>query len=284
MVIAVTGAAGRVGGFVVDELIQSGHDVVAVDLREPLVAATETRRADIQDLATLADALRGCEAIVHLAAIAEEGLAPPDFTFAVNAQGTVNCLEAAVKGRARKFVYASSEAVLGFAYRTRDLKPDYFPIDEEHPLRPQDSYGMSKIAAEEACRAYARRGSLETVCIRPCYCWGPRNSATRRSRRFETRTSTTSRSGSTSTCATSRACTAWRPRVPAPSTTVYAVAPDIRAPVETAELIERFYPGVPLRREMGPNDSLISGDRAREVFGFEPKRSWRDEVALERVT
>ena len=105
MVIAVTGAAGRVGGFVVDELIQSGHDVVAVDLREPLVAATETRRADIQDLATLADALRGCEAIVHLAAIAEEGLAPPDFTFAVNAQGTVNCLEAAVKvGRKSSFM------------------------------------------------------------------------------------------------------------------------------------------------------------------------------------
>ena len=105
MVIAVTGAAGRVGGFVVDELTQSGHDVVAVDLREPIVGATETRRADIRDLATLAGAFRGCEAIVHLAAIAEEGLAPPEVTFAVNAQGTVNCLEAAVKsGRGNSFM------------------------------------------------------------------------------------------------------------------------------------------------------------------------------------
>ena len=284
MVIAVTGAAGRVGGFVVDELIQNGHDVVAVDLREPLVAATETRRADIRDLATLADAFRGCEAIVHLAAIAEEGLAPPDLTFAVNAQGTVNCLEAAVKVGARKFVYASSEAVLGFAYRTRDFKPDYFPIDEEHPLRPQDSYGMSKIAAEEACRAYARRGALETVCVRPCYCWGTElgDEAIEAIRNPDLHYQSLwvyihlrdiarlYRLASESSGAEHE--------------TVYAVAPDIRAPVETAELIERFYPGVTLRREMGPNDSLISGDRAREVFGFEPERSWRDQVALERVT
>ena len=65
----------------------------------------------------------------------------------------MNCLEAAERGGVGRFVLASSEAVLGFAYRTRDLKPDYFPIDEDHPLRPQDSYGLSKVAAEEACRA-----------------------------------------------------------------------------------------------------------------------------------
>ena len=85
----------------------------------------------------------------------------------------MNALEAAVKVGAGRFVYASSEAVLGFAYRTVDFAPEYFPIDENHPLLPQDTYGAGKIAAEEICRAYTRSGAITTACLRPCYCWGP---------------------------------------------------------------------------------------------------------------
>ncbi len=99
-------------------------------------------------------------------------MAPFEVTYRVNALGTVNCLEAAAKVGAERFVLASSEAVLGFPYRERDFKPEYFPIDEAHPLQPQDCYGLSKVAAEEACRSYTRRGVLSTVCVRPCYCWG----------------------------------------------------------------------------------------------------------------
>ena len=283
MVIAITGAAGRVGGFVVAEMVQSGHEVIAVDLNEPVVEGATFRLADIEDRDALAAAFAGCDAIVHLAAIAEEGLAPPDVMFRVNAQGTVNCLEAAVAAGVKRFVYASSEAVLGFAYRTHDFKPDYFPIDEDHPLRPQDSYGMSKVAAEEACRAYARKGLLETVCIRPCYCWGTElgEEAIESIRNPELHFSSLWVYIHLRDISRLYRLACEHPDID--HETFYAVAHDIRANAPTAELIERFYPGVPLRRELGPNESLISGAKAREVLGFEPELSWRDEVSPESL-
>jgi nucleoside-diphosphate-sugar epimerase len=283
MVIAVTGAAGRVGEYVVADLMKHGHQVVAVDLREPQDCKAEYRSADIENTESLVEAFAGCEAIVHLAAIAEEGIASRDVTFRVNAQGTVNSLEAAERVGVSRFVLASSEAVLGFAYREREMKPDYFPIDEEHPLRPQDSYGLSKVAAEEACRAYARRGAMSTVCIRPCYCWGigigeeavmalKNPEAHYRSMWVYIHLRDVAR-------AYRLACE----HEDIEHETFYVVASDIRSGVPTAELVERFYPGVPLKREMGPHDALISNDRAREVLGFEPEFSWRDEVSPDEV-
>lgn len=283
MVIGVTGAAGTVGEYVVAELAEHGHEVVAVDLHEPASAVGTFRRGDVESVTSLVEAFTGCEAIVHLAAIREAGIAPPEVTFRVNALGTVNCLEAAVQVGGRRFVLASSEAVLGFAYREREFKPDYFPIDEAHPLRPQDSYGVSKIAAEEACRAYTRRGVLSTVCIRPCYCWGiglgeealeslQNPGAHHRSLWVYVHLRDVAR--------------AYRLACETPGIeheTFYVVASDARSNVPTAELVERYYPGVPLARPMGRHDSLIANDRAHEVLGFRPQLSWRDEIDPQRV-
>ncbi|HYP47190.1 MAG TPA: NAD(P)-dependent oxidoreductase [Thermoleophilaceae bacterium] len=283
MQIAVTGAAGRVGEFVVAELLRDGHGVVAVDLREPTPSEAVYRRADVERTDSLVEALAGCEAIIHLAAVAEEGILSRDATFRVNAQGTVNCLEAAERAGLQRFVLASSEGVLGFSYREREMKPDYFPIDEAHPLRPQDSYGLSKIAAEEACRTWTRRGALSTVCIRPCYCWGitlgeeavmslQDPAAHYRSLWVYIHLRDVAR-------AYRLACE----KEDLEHETFYVVADDVRSGVPTAELVERYYPGVPLKRPLGDYGSLIANDRAREVLGFEPELSWRDEVSPEQV-
>jgi nucleoside-diphosphate-sugar epimerase len=283
MVIGVTGAAGTVGEFVVADLADHGHEVVAVDLAEPRSGGARYRRGDIEDLPSLVDAFEGCEAIIHLAAIREAGIAPPEVTFRVNALGTVNCLEAAVKVGAKRFVLASSEGVLGFAYRERDFKPDYFPIDEAHPLRPQDSYGTSKIAAEEACRSYTRSGALSTVCIRPCYCWG----VSLGDEALESLLNPGDHHRSLWVYIHLRdIARAYRLACEKPDIeheTFYVAAPDIRSNVPTAQLVERYYPGVPLRRPMGEYESLISNQRAREVLGFVPELSWRDEIPAERV-
>jgi nucleoside-diphosphate-sugar epimerase len=283
MVIAVTGAAGTVGEYVVADLAANGHEVVAVDVREPASGEGRFRRADVEDLPSLVDAFEGCDAVIHLAAIRESGLAPPQVTFRVNALGTVNCLEAAVAVGARRFVLASSEGALGFAYRERDFKPDYFPIDEAHPLQPQDDYGVSKIAAEEACRAYTRRGVLSTVCIRPCYCWG----VSLGDEAVESLLNPGDHHKSLWVYIHLRdVARAYRLACEAPDIeheTFYVVASDIRSNVPTAELVERYYPGVPLKRPMGTYEALISNDRAREVLGFVPELSWRDEIAPETI-
>ena len=82
MLIAVTGAAGRVGEYVVADLIAHGHQVIAVDIKEPVPSEATYRRADVESTGSLVEAFTGCEAIVHLAAIPEAGIAPPDVTSA----------------------------------------------------------------------------------------------------------------------------------------------------------------------------------------------------------
>jgi nucleoside-diphosphate-sugar epimerase len=285
MRVAVTGASGNVGPFVVNELLAHGHDVVGVDIRTPPTPlAAPFVHGDVEDTASLERAFAGCDAVVHLAAIAEEGILPPDATFRLNAQGTMNAVEAAVRAGARRFVHASSEAVLGFSYRTRELVPLYFPLDEEHPLQPQDSYGLSKLAGEEICRAYARKGLLTTISLRPCYCWSlalPGNEA------VESIANPDSHYRSLWVYIHSRdVARAYRLACEVEgieNDSMYVVAPDVRADAPTAELIARHYPGVPLARPLAEHGSLISGDKARRVLGFTPELSWRDEVSPEQL-
>ncbi len=284
MIIGVTGASGRVGEFVTAELIEHGHEVVAVDLRRPTTdRGLQYRRANVESLPQLVDALQGCEGVIHLAAIAEAGIAPPEVTFRVNALGTFNCIEAAVKAGVTRFVLASSEAVLGFAYRERDFKPEYFPIDERHPLQPQDCYGLSKIAAEEACRSYSRRGVISTVCIRPCYCWGLALGEEALLSLHDPERHYRSLWVYIHLKDIARAYRLACERPGIEHETFYAVASDIRSNVPTAELIGRFYPGVPLKKALGRYDALIANDHARQVIGFEPELSWRDEVSSESL-
>lgn len=109
MKIAVTGSGGDVGGFVLDELCAHGHDVVGVDIRaQKSRGRVIFRQADVLELLSLVSAFEGCDAVVHLAAIREAGIAPPQVTFAVNALGTMNAIEAAVRCGVRRFVLASS--------------------------------------------------------------------------------------------------------------------------------------------------------------------------------
>ena len=124
MRIAVTGVSGEVGGFVAKELRSAGHDAVGVDLREPeALELSAFHRADIEDLPALTAAFAGCDAVVHLAALREPGLAADDVVFRLNTMGTFNALEAAVTCGVRRLVLASSEAVLGFSFCTRPVAP-----------------------------------------------------------------------------------------------------------------------------------------------------------------
>ena len=191
--------------------------------------------------------------------------------------------QGATRAGAERFVLASSEAVLGFPYREVDFKPDYFPIDERHPLQPQDSYGLSKVAAEEACRAFTRRGALSTVCVRPCYCWGTSlgEEAIESIRNPELHHQSLWVYIHLRDIARVYRLACEHPAIT--HETFYAVADDIRSNVPTAVLVDRFYPGVPFERDLGEYGSLIANDRVREVLGFEPSIGWRDEVPAAEI-
>jgi UDP-glucose 4-epimerase len=97
------------------------------------------------------------------------GAARRDATFRSNVLGTYYLLDAAVRAGTRRLVAASSLCVLGAAFRISDQRfaVDSLPIDESHPLRPEDSYSLSKVANEEMYASYARAYGLEAVAIRP---------------------------------------------------------------------------------------------------------------------
>lgn len=287
MRIAVTGIAGHVGGFVARELDNAGHEVIGVDVREPSgLPLTRFARADVASQEELGEAFAGCDAVIHLAAIRDLGIASDAVLFQVNVVGTFNALEAAVAASVPRFVLASSEAAVGMA--APDATPDYLPIDEEHPLRPCDAYALSKVLGEELCSSYVARGALSAVCLRTAYVFsleeagkdGLDASALEEALRSPD-TEEAARRGIWSYVDARDAAYAYRLACEAEGLrfeAVFVVANDLIVPSPTAEVLSRRLPDVPVRTPLAEFGPLISWARAQAVLGYEPRYSWRDQL------
>ena len=162
MEIAVTGGLGRLGRYVVRELMQ--HTVRVLDIG----AQPDCYPADLRDLDALRAGLRGVEVVVHLGGIDRSVATDDAATMQVNAMGTWNLFEASLQTGVRRVIHCSSSSVLGLDHSNPNLPPNYLPIDEEHPLHPTDAYGLSKLCGERIAEAYSRRG-VEVIVIRPCF-------------------------------------------------------------------------------------------------------------------
>jgi nucleoside-diphosphate-sugar epimerase len=110
--------------------------------------------------------MTGVDAVIHLGAIRSPSGHPNEVVFRNNVISTYNVLEAAANLQVSRVVFASSINVLGLGFATKLFSPQYFPIEENHPLKPQDCYSLSKVVGEEICMASSRRTGISTVSLR----------------------------------------------------------------------------------------------------------------------
>ena len=167
MLWAISGGAGFLGLHLARRLLDEGRRVRTLDLAplddERLERAVDELRGDVRDTRLAAQLVAGADVVVHAAA-ALPIQASRASIFSVNVGGTATLLAAALEAGVRRAVLISSTAVYGV--------PKVHPIGEDARLQGVGHYGESKIAAEEVCRDFARRG-LETVILRPKTFVGP---------------------------------------------------------------------------------------------------------------
>jgi NAD dependent epimerase/dehydratase len=182
--VLVTGAGGFIGGHLVARLVRDGADVRAFArynsrnergtldwLESDVMAEVEVALGELRDLESVERSVAGAEVVLHLGAqiaIPYSFVNPRDF-FEVNALGSLNVAQAALRHGVQRVVHTSTSEVYGSA-RT-------IPITEEHPLEPQSPYAASKVAADKLMDSFHRSYELPVTVLRPFNTYGPHQSA-----------------------------------------------------------------------------------------------------------
>ncbi len=167
MRVLITGGAGHVGRAMTRRFVEHGWDVhvIGLDQQANLPGATYAY-CDIMDYDSLREQMRGCHAVVHLAAYAAPSITTGTRTFNVNVSGTFNVFEAADAEGIKRIVQASSINAFGCFWGVVDIAPHYLPIDEAHPTNTTDPYSYSKELVENIGDYYWRRSGISSVALR----------------------------------------------------------------------------------------------------------------------
>jgi nucleoside-diphosphate-sugar epimerase len=283
--ILVTGAHGKVGRALVPHLVEAGHDVRASDLTRPVwdrVAPGEADdywQADLTDAGAAYALVAGCDVVVHAAAIPQPIHNAPHVVFGNNIMSTFNLLEAAIAGGSARFVHFSSETVPGFVYALRPFSPEYLPIDEEHPVRPQDAYATSKWFGELLCERAVERADIRCTSIRPS--WVQDESSYERNLGPIVRDPSVLIGNYCSYIDVQDLCDAVVLAIETdlPGHEVFYIAsPDTIGGHPLAETVRTHYggEGIELRATAREDASAVSSEKAQRLLGWTPTRSWRD--------
>ena len=292
MRILFTGGSGKAGFHAIQYLLQQGHQVTNVDLEFRDIPGADYLQVDLTDAGQVFNAFQAYanfdelvpgtgrpvyDAVVHFAAVPRILLKPDNETFRINTQSTYNVLDAATRLGIRKVIFASSETTYGICFADGERKPDYVPVDEEHPTIPEDSYAMSKVVNEVTARSFQMRTGIDIYGLRinnviepheyardfPNYLQNP---AMRRRNIFgyiDARDL-----GQMVDCCLQTHGLGYE---------VFNVAnDDASVGLNTDEIMNKFYQGVTKAREMGALETFYSNDKAKRLVGFAPQHSWRD--------
>lgn len=294
MRVLFTGGSGKAGRHVVAYLADKGHRVMNVDKVPMNYPGVHDLIADITDAGQMFSAMQTYagfdemeagtgaqtfDAVVHFAAIPRLLLAPDTETWRVNVLGTYNVIEAALKMGIRKVIIASSETTYGVCFSDGVTDPHVLPLDEDYPIDPMDTYGMSKQVNEATARGFQRRTGADIYALRignviepdeyhrfPGFFADP---AVRRRNVFcyiDARDL-----GQIVDLCLQKDGLGFQ---------VFNATNDTNSVCQpNAELLARFFPNVPLSREIGPQESLLSNRKIKDMLGFEEQHNWRRYIA-----
>ena len=280
MRVLVTGGSGKVGRAAVQALRAAGHKPVVWDIHpHPDVTSIPI---DCADFGQVIGAMSGVdpggqrpEAIVHLAGIPGPSRSADHVVFQVNTLSTYNIFSAAARLGIRRVAWASSETILGLPFAT---PPDFAPLDETHPDRPEWSYSLSKAAGELMAENFVRwTPGLSIASLRFSNVFEsadyaqllPQIHARIDGRRMNLWGYVDARdAGEACRLAIEADFAGHEPMIIA--------AADTLAPEPSRDLMARNFPNVPLRSEVPGHAGLLSIERARRLIGYQPRHSWRE--------
>lgn len=277
MRIAVTGAGGLFGEAVTRAALDDGHTVVGLD--RPGVTGPVTDEAflgvdlDLTDYPAVSEAVRGCDAIIHLAAFNSPRVAPEPAVHHNNVVASYNALLAAADNGIRKVCLASSVNAIGGAY-SENTHYDWFPLTEDHPSYSQDPYSLSKWIGEAQAADFARRDPGATIVSLRLHAL-LRDAAHLRDWKSDLPVSAPKDLwGYTAITDAAAACLAAVRADFVGSEVVYVVAPTTTSARPTAELAREFYPHVPVRDDLGGPDGFggfFDCSKAERLLGLAPR-------------
>lgn len=292
MRVFFTGGSGKAGRHAIRHLVEQGHEVTNIDLAPLEMPGVRTLRVDLADAGSVFNAMqaysdysdldsgqgmRVYDAVVHFAAIPAILFRPDNETYRINVESTYNVIDAAVRLGVRKVIFASSETTYGICFADGEVRPDYIPVDEDHPVVPPDSYAMSKVVNEVTARSFQRRSGIDIYGLRinnviepdeyarnfPAFIREPHLRRRNIFGYIDARDL-----GHMVDCCL---------RTDGLGYEVFNVAnDDMSVGLTTDEVISRFYKDVPLRRAMGRDETFYSNAKAKRLVGFTPRHSWRD--------
>ncbi|MDR6634777.1 UDP-glucose 4-epimerase [Phyllobacterium sp. 1468] len=291
--IVFTGGTGKAGRHVVPYLVDKGYEVLNVDLAPLDYPGVNTINADIADSGQMFDVLSShfgfegyetgkgpapIDAVVHFAAVPRVLIKPDNETFRINTIGTYNVIEAAVKLGIKKVIVASSETTYGVCFAEGDKDFHHFPLEEDYDTDPMDSYGLSKVLNEKTARAFAMRYGADIYALRignviepheydrfPAFLADPMSRKRNAWSYIDARDL-----GQIVDLAIRKDGLGFQ--------VFNAVNDTITAKLPTREFLEKYCPGVPIRRELGEFEAPLSNRKTREVLGFREEHDWRKYV------
>lgn len=298
MRILFTGGSGKAGRHAIAYLMQRDHKVLNLDQVPVDLPGVANRLADITDAGQVYDAMSSYvdydelepgtgvpkfDAVVHFAAVPRVLMRSDNECYRVNTLGTYNIIDAALKMGIRKIIFASSETTYGICFADGERKPEYLPIDEDHPVVPEDSYAMSKVVNEVTARSFHRRSGADIYGLRinnviepheyaqnfPAYLENP----DLRRRNIFSYIDARDLGQMVDRCLATDGL----------GYQIFNVAnEDHSVDLTTQALMERYYAGVPAR-PMGEFETFYSISKAKKLLGFAPQHSWRKHLNGERA-